>query len=282
MFPGYTGHRPRVQLFHGDADAIINYKNFGEAIKEWTNVLGVSETPTTTEQNAPQSNWTRTRYEDSGGTVRVEGIVETGATHNLTVVAAEAVRFFGLDGKPDPGGSPGGAGGASGTGGASGGASNGGAGPSAGGTGPAGGGTGPAGGATARGGASAGMTGGTGVAISGASGGPMQSGAGGASSGAGAMASTTGGSVSGNPPAGASGTMGASGAAPSGASGASNQADAEEASSSCSVRRADLRRGKATTALVVLFGSFLRRIRRAPRGENRRTRRARPIGRQPS
>ena len=34
MYPGYTGHRPRVQLIHGDADSIINYKNFGESIKE--------------------------------------------------------------------------------------------------------------------------------------------------------------------------------------------------------------------------------------------------------
>ena len=40
--PGYTGHRPRVQLFHGDADTTINYTNFTEAIKEWTNVLGLT------------------------------------------------------------------------------------------------------------------------------------------------------------------------------------------------------------------------------------------------
>src|SRR6185295_14242854 len=48
MYPGYTGHRPRVQLFHGDADATINFKNHTEAIKEWVNVLGLSTEPTTT------------------------------------------------------------------------------------------------------------------------------------------------------------------------------------------------------------------------------------------
>src|ERR1700753_725930 len=39
--PGFSGFRPRVQLFHGDADATINYRNFTEAIKEWSNVLGL-------------------------------------------------------------------------------------------------------------------------------------------------------------------------------------------------------------------------------------------------
>ena len=30
----------------GDADPTISYKNTGESIKEWTNVLGLSMTPT--------------------------------------------------------------------------------------------------------------------------------------------------------------------------------------------------------------------------------------------
>ena len=49
--PGYTGHRPRVQMFHGDADPTIKYVNFTEAIKEWTNVLGLAANPTTTTMN---------------------------------------------------------------------------------------------------------------------------------------------------------------------------------------------------------------------------------------
>jgi acetylxylan esterase len=46
MFPGYTGHRPRLQLVHGDMDQTITYKNSAEYIKEWTNVLGLSMDPT--------------------------------------------------------------------------------------------------------------------------------------------------------------------------------------------------------------------------------------------
>ena len=49
LAPGYVGHRPRVQLFHGDADTTIRYANHTEAIKEWTNVLGLSTAPTTTD-----------------------------------------------------------------------------------------------------------------------------------------------------------------------------------------------------------------------------------------
>ena len=48
MYPGYTGFRPRIQLWHGSADSIINYANYGEAVDQWTNVLGLSVTPTTT------------------------------------------------------------------------------------------------------------------------------------------------------------------------------------------------------------------------------------------
>jgi poly(hydroxyalkanoate) depolymerase family esterase len=105
-YPGYAGPRPRVQLWHGDRDETLNFHNFGEAIKQWTNVLGVSEQPTTTERDAPQRGFTRTRYTDAAGIVRVEAVLEAGMTHNLSVPAAEVVRFFGLDGKTDPGAEP--------------------------------------------------------------------------------------------------------------------------------------------------------------------------------
>jgi len=64
-------------LWHGSIDTTVAFVNFGEAIKEWTNVLGVSETPTSTENNAIQTGWIRTRYADSAGLVEVEAIQET-------------------------------------------------------------------------------------------------------------------------------------------------------------------------------------------------------------
>ncbi|MBP2328847.1 poly(hydroxyalkanoate) depolymerase family esterase [Kibdelosporangium banguiense] len=94
-YPGYSGPRPRMQLWHGTTDATLRYPNFGEAIKQWTNVAGISQSPTTTDR--PQSNWTRTRY-NLGGTVQVEGISIQGVGHALPQggMAQYVIDFFGL------------------------------------------------------------------------------------------------------------------------------------------------------------------------------------------
>lgn len=167
-YPGFTGVRPRIQIWHGTLDATLSFHNFGEEIKEWTNVLGVSETPTSTENNVPQATWIRTRYADGAGVVQVEAIQETGQPHNLVINGAEAIRFFGLDGSnpvpdggavdasPIDGGADGSTGGTTGAGGATG-----------------------TGGTTGTGGATS--TGGSGV--TGGTGGSMPAGAGGATGG---------------------------------------------------------------------------------------------------
>lgn len=97
-FPGYTGPRPRVQLWHGTTDATLNYNNFGEGIKQWTNVLGVSQTPSFTDH--PQSSWTRTRYGGTDAHAPVEAISIQGVGHSLPLsgMAAQAITFLGLDG----------------------------------------------------------------------------------------------------------------------------------------------------------------------------------------
>ncbi len=94
-YPGYTGARPRMQLWHGTNDEILHYNNFGEAIKQWTNVHGLSQTPTTTD--TPQSGWTRTRYANGSGQVMVEAVSMANTSHNLPVQYAAAVAFFGLN-----------------------------------------------------------------------------------------------------------------------------------------------------------------------------------------
>jgi poly(hydroxyalkanoate) depolymerase family esterase len=95
--PGYNGPRPRMQLWHGTADTTLNYANFGEEIKQWTNVLGVSQTPSFTD--SPQSSWTRTRYGGTGIGAPVEGISVQGAGHVLPLsgMAAYAIQFMGLN-----------------------------------------------------------------------------------------------------------------------------------------------------------------------------------------
>ncbi|MBB4905745.1 extracellular catalytic domain type 1 short-chain-length polyhydroxyalkanoate depolymerase [Actinophytocola algeriensis] len=97
-YPGYTGARPRMQVWHGTEDSTLRYPNFGEQVKQWTNVLGVSQTPAYTD--SPRSGWTRTRYGGTGTTAPVEAVSLQGVGHNLPMsgMAAMALAFFGITG----------------------------------------------------------------------------------------------------------------------------------------------------------------------------------------
>ena len=96
-YPGFNGPRPRVQLWHGSNDDILYPVNFDEAIDQWTNVLGVSRTPTSTETNKPLPKYVRTRYANSSGVVMVEAIKATDQGHNCTISEDSVIAFFGLD-----------------------------------------------------------------------------------------------------------------------------------------------------------------------------------------
>jgi poly(hydroxyalkanoate) depolymerase family esterase len=109
-YPGYTGPRPRMQLWHGTEDDVLRYPNFGEEIDQWTNALGVSRTAASTD--APATGWTRTRYGGTGDQAPVEAISLQGVGHNLYAygtMGARVLTFFGLDGsgpapQPQPAG----------------------------------------------------------------------------------------------------------------------------------------------------------------------------------
>ena len=89
-YPGYTGPRPRIQLWHGTNDTLVPYSLLQESIEQWTNVFGLSQTPTSTD--TPQSNWNRRRYADASGTVQVEAYSIQGAGHSLPSSGMAAVR----------------------------------------------------------------------------------------------------------------------------------------------------------------------------------------------
>lgn len=107
-FPGYTGARPRMQLWHGTADTTLHFPNLGEEIKQWTNVLGLSQTPSFTD--TPQSGWTRQRFGGTGVGAPVEAISINGVGHSLPLAgqALFAIQFFGLDKAVGGGGGGGG------------------------------------------------------------------------------------------------------------------------------------------------------------------------------
>jgi poly(hydroxyalkanoate) depolymerase family esterase len=124
-FPGYTGHRPRLQHWHGASDTTLNYKNMAEDIKEWTNLLDLSETPTGTEANTPKSGTTHQFWKNSCYTV-YETFSLAGVGHAVSFDGNAGAAYFGLDkaGGQDPEAAAcpgtGGSGGAGGAGGATG------------------------------------------------------------------------------------------------------------------------------------------------------------------
>jgi len=105
MYPGYTGHRPRIQLYHGDNDSTINYKNMGESIEEWTNVLGLPMTPTSTDTGymAASAKFNRQFWKNSCGQNVLEAWTAPGATHSMTYEELEMLKFFGLNAANTPG-----------------------------------------------------------------------------------------------------------------------------------------------------------------------------------
>ena len=122
MYPGYSGYRPRVQLWHGASDTTISPNNQTEAIKEWTNVLGLSTTPTTTATvSFNNHSWTRQSWTDSCGYTVLDAWLEANGPHgtDANLNSTYVIPFLALDktGATDPE-ICGSAGGASGTGGA--------------------------------------------------------------------------------------------------------------------------------------------------------------------
>jgi len=99
-FPGYSGPRPRMQLWHGTNDTLVPFSRLNESIEQWTNVFGLSQTPTSTD--TPQANWNRRRYANGSGTVQVEAYSISGAGHSLPMsgMALVAIQFFGLTSTP--------------------------------------------------------------------------------------------------------------------------------------------------------------------------------------
>jgi acetylxylan esterase len=104
--PGYAGPRPRMQLWHGTADGTLNFENLGQEILQWTNVLGVSSTPSST--TTPVSGWTETQYDNTAGTPQVEAFSIAGAGHVLPEsgagMEADAIAFMGLNATTTQGG----------------------------------------------------------------------------------------------------------------------------------------------------------------------------------
>lgn len=109
--PDFTGPRPRIQLNHGNADSTINFKNFGESIEQWTNVLGLDITPTSTDTGfsgtAKVSStgsamlYDRQFWQDDCGFTVMEAWEALNQEHNMGYESEAILKWFGLDEKRD-------------------------------------------------------------------------------------------------------------------------------------------------------------------------------------
>jgi poly(hydroxyalkanoate) depolymerase family esterase len=277
MFPGYMGHRPRLQIMQGEADVTISYKNTAESIKEWTNVLALPTEPTSTDKGYKAENATYDRqfWKNACGFTVFEAWSSPGGTHSMAYEEDDILKFFGLDiaGGADPETDCNGTGGAPPAGGMGGmsGAGPGGGAPALGGVGGVGGisaagapsaGTGGRIGAAGAGGAPA--TGGGGSSASGRSNGgapPLGTGGAGGTGGTGGT-----GGAAGMTTGSAGGVAKAGGAGKGAAGSAGADAGESDAASGCGCAVGDSKHRQAYSALVLGFaGLALRRRRRRPR-----------------
>lgn len=107
MYPGYNGTRPRMRKFparttlslltccaefwHGSTDSTLSPKNYDETLKQWTNVFGVSTTPTNSQKDTPEKNY---RTDDFGP--NVEAIWAQGVGHSVPSHLIVSEAWFGL------------------------------------------------------------------------------------------------------------------------------------------------------------------------------------------
>ena len=94
-YKGYAaGWRPKLQIFHGTKDEVVNYVNFQEAVKMWTDVFGLGETPVRVEANTPLSGWTKSVYGANGW---FEAYSAEGVPHDIKVQENTVMAFFELN-----------------------------------------------------------------------------------------------------------------------------------------------------------------------------------------
>ncbi len=106
--PGYSGPYPRIQLWHGTADPIVSYNNLVNSAKQYSNLLGLSETPTSkTEEHLldVQNTFVHQVWQNGCGDTLIDAYSEVGGNHGSAAWKPVFwVPFLGLDvvGPDDP------------------------------------------------------------------------------------------------------------------------------------------------------------------------------------
>ena len=96
-YPGYTGYRPKMQVFHGTADEVLYPQNLQEEIKEWTAVLRLPSSPIETILDTPVSGWTKSVYGPTFESYSAEGVPHNIPNQEPTVMAWFDLTCTGTD-----------------------------------------------------------------------------------------------------------------------------------------------------------------------------------------
>ncbi|KAK4239298.1 hypothetical protein C8A03DRAFT_14320 [Achaetomium macrosporum] len=93
-YPGYTGKRPRMQVIHGMADALVRPQCGYEQLKQWSAVLGLTNTKNVTGSSVPEgAQYTQINYGDGSQLV---GYFGQGVGHFAPPNESVMLKFFGL------------------------------------------------------------------------------------------------------------------------------------------------------------------------------------------
>ncbi|RDX49054.1 alpha/beta-hydrolase [Lentinus brumalis] len=91
-FPGFTGQRPKIQIWHGTADTTLFPPNFFEQIKQWTTVFGLPSTPisNTSEPFLPNG------YSNATFGPQFQAILAQGVGHTVPLFEQQYLQFLGI------------------------------------------------------------------------------------------------------------------------------------------------------------------------------------------
>lgn len=78
----WSGSRPLVSIWHGDADTVVKPINLTESMQQWTNVHGIDQVADVSDTVA---GYPHRVYKDAAGTPRVETYTITGMGHGTPV-----------------------------------------------------------------------------------------------------------------------------------------------------------------------------------------------------
>lgn len=81
-YPGYSGPRPRIALWHGTSDFTVRPANLTESVKQWTNVLGGDQTADVSDTVLGQAHRV---YNGGSGNPGVETFEVSGMGHAIAI-----------------------------------------------------------------------------------------------------------------------------------------------------------------------------------------------------